>query len=150
MFELTTESALLATFRPRDRSRVELSRDVRLPVTVEHYLTWAHGRRLYLVFALPGAAPKGIVFESDRAGPAVPHMCDWCQQVGLGAHVGLLTARRDRERTVGVLVCSDLGCGERIEFVANRAGVDAGPAMLSLLRRMDRFAATLDFERQVS
>jgi hypothetical protein len=147
MFELKTEADLLAVFRYRDRKHVELSRDVTLPSYVSHYLTWSHGRRVFLVFALPGAAPKGIVFESGSEGPPVPQMCDWCQQVGLGAQVGLLTARRDRQRTVGVLVCSDLGCRDRLDYVAARAGVDAEPAIRALLQRMDRFAETLDFER---
>lgn len=143
MFELTTEASLLATFRPIDRKRVELSHDVRLPVLVNDYLTWPFGKRVYLVFALPGAAPRGIVFESEDPGPPVSHMCDWCQQVGLGTRVGLLTARRDRERTAGVLVCSDLGCRDRLEYLADRRGVDVGPKITTLLQRMARFADTL-------
>jgi hypothetical protein len=147
MFELTTEASLLATFRYVDRRRVELSRDVTLPMVVNDYVTWAFGKRVFLVFALPGAAPRGIVFESNGPGPPVSHMCDWCQQVGLGARVGLLTARRNRERTAGVLVCSDLGCRDRLEYVANRAGVDVEPATRTLLQRMGRFADTLEFDR---
>jgi hypothetical protein len=147
MFKLTTEAALLATFRYGDRRRVELSRDVTLPIVVNDYLTWVFGKRVFLVFALPGDGPRGIVFDSSGAGPPVPHMCDWCQQVGLGARVGLLTARRDRERTAGILVCADLGCRDRLEYVANRAGIDVEPAMRTLLQRMGRFADTLDFDR---
>lgn len=143
MFELTTEASLLATFRPVDRRRVELSPDLRLPIVVNDYLTWPFGKRVFLVFALPGASPRGIVFESEEPGPPVSHMCDWCQQVGLGARVGLLTARRDRERTAGVLVCSDLGCRERLEYFAERKGVDVGPKITTLLQRMNRFADSL-------
>jgi hypothetical protein len=145
MFKLANEAALLATFRPIDRKHVVVTHDVRLPSFVPRYLTWHFGRRVYLVFALPGAAPKGIVFEAGGAGPPVPHMCTWCQHSGLGTQVGLLTARRTRERTAGVLVCSDLGCRERIEELAMRAGADAEPALLALLRRMERFAETLHF-----
>jgi hypothetical protein len=147
MFELTTEASLLATFRYADRRRVELTRDVTLPVFVNDYLTWPFGKRVYLVFALPGAAPRGIVFESSDAGPPVSHMCDWCHQVGLGDRVGLLTARRNRERTAGVLVCTDLGCRDRLEYLAGRAGVDVEPAIRTLLQRMGRFADTLEFDR---
>jgi hypothetical protein len=77
-------------------------------------------------------------------------MCDWCQQVGLGDRVGLLTARRNRVRTAGVLVCSDLGCRDRLEYVANKAGVDVEPAIRTLLKRMGRFADTLEFDRELS
>ena len=113
MFELTTEASLLATFRYVDRKHVELSRDVTLPVVVNDYLTWAFGKRVFLVFALPGKAPRGIVFESNEPGPPVSHMCDWCHQVGLGNRVGLLTARRSRERVAGVLSAptSDVATG---------------------------------------
>lgn len=143
MFKLPNEAALLATFRPIDRKRVEITRDVRLPVVVPHYLTWHFGRRVYLVFALQDAPPRGIVFEAEAAGPPVPHMCNWCQHCGLGTKVGLLSARRSRQRTAGVLVCSDLGCRERIEDVTMRTGTDAGPAMLALLTHMGRFADSL-------
>lgn len=142
MFELTTEAALLSTFRPVDRRRVELSPDLQFPLVVNDYVTWPFGKRLFLVFALPGAAPRGILFESEEPGPPVSHMCDWCHQVGLGARVGLLTARRDRERTAGVMVCSDLGCRDRLEYFADRKGIDVRPKMTALLERMSRFADT--------
>ena len=143
MFELTTEASLLSAFRPIDRKRVELADELRLPIIVNDYVTWPFGKRVFLVFALPGAAPRGIVFDSEEPGPPVSHMCDWCQQVGLGARVGLLTARRDRERTAGVLVCSDLGCRDRLEYFADRKGVDVAPQIATLLQRMNRFADTL-------
>ena len=123
---------------------------MRLPIVVNDYLTWTFGKRVFLVFARPGDAARGIVFESSGAGPPVSHMCEWCQQVGLGARVGLLVARRNRNRTAGVLVCSDLGCRERLEYVANRTGVDVGPAILTLLQRMGRFADTLEGEKSSS
>lgn len=143
MFELSTEASLIETFRPVDRRRVELADGMKLPIVVNDYLAWAFGKRMFLVFALPGAAPRGIVFDAEEPGPPVAHMCDWCQQVGLGARVGLLTARRDRERTAGVLVCSDLGCRDRLEYFADRRGVDVAPKIQTLLTRMSRFADTL-------
>lgn len=145
MFKLNHEAALRGAFRPIDRRHVEITRDVVLPAVVKDYFTWTFGRRVFLVFAPLGEAPRGIVFEADAGEPLVPHMCNWCQQVGLGARVGLLTARRDRTRTVGVLVCSDLGCRDRLEYVANRAGVDVEPSMITLLDRMNRFADGLGF-----
>ena len=152
MFKLANERALLQTFRPADRRLVELTREVSLPMRVDDYLTWVHGRRVYLVFAAPptlaapGAEPKGIVFQSDAGGPSVPRMCEWCHEVAFGTRVGLLTARRDRKRTAGVLVCADLGCRERIEDRADRRGEDARPAMAKVLARMERFALGLDFD----
>ena len=139
---------MLATFRPRDRKRVELSHDVTFPLRVRHYFTWTFGRRVFLVFASPGDAPKGIVFDAAGEGPAVPHMCDWCQQVGLGARVGMLTARRDRKSTIGILVCADLGCRERLEDLSDRHGLELEPTMRKVLERMERFAERLGFEEE--
>jgi len=143
MFELTTEASLLSTFRAVDRRRVELSPDLQFPMVVNDYVAWPFGKRLFLVFALPGAAPRGILFEAEEPGPPLSQMCDWCHQIGPGARVGLLTARRDRERTAGVLVCSDLGCRERLESFAGRKGLDVRPKITALLERMNRFADTL-------
>ncbi len=146
MFKLANDRALLRTFRPLDRKQVEITREVSLPLRVTDYLTWNHGRRVFLVFAAASGEPKGIVLQADSGGPLVPHMCEWCHAVAPGTRVGMLTARRDRRSTIGILVCSDLGCRERIEDAADRAGANVHPAMEKLLHRMDRFAARLDFD----
>lgn len=142
MFKLDSEKALLDSFRPKDWQHVELTPDVKLPLFVRSYLTWAHpaGGRRYLVFAVPGGVPTGIVFDTNGAGPGVPHMCDWCHSPGLGTGVGLLSARVTGRRTVGVHVCSDLGCQQKLEDEANRSGRSVLPAMDALLGRMGRFA----------
>jgi hypothetical protein len=143
MFKLDSEAVLLRTFRAKDRKRVELSRDVKLPLYVRHYVAWTHpaGGRVYLIFAVPGGAPTGIVFDSHGAGPAVPHMCDWCRCSGLGERIGLLTARLSSTHVVGVHVCSDLGCQRKLEDEANRRGDSVLPAMDALVDRMAAFAA---------
>lgn len=142
MFKLDSEEALLEAFRPKDRKLVELSREVKVPVFVRHYLAWTHpaGGRVYLVFAVPEGPPTGIVFATHGDGPAVPHLCHWCRCTGPGTQVGLLTARFNSKRIVGVHVCSDLGCQGRLEDEANRAGRSVVPAMAALMERMARFA----------
>jgi hypothetical protein len=142
MFKLDSEDALLETFRSRDRKLVEVSREVPLPAYVRHYLAWPHpaGGRVFLVFAVPGGTPTGIVFDTHGAGPPVPHMCGWCHCSGLGSRVGLLTARLSGKRTVGVHVCADLGCAQKLEDQANRSGDSVLPAMHALVERMGRFA----------
>lgn len=146
MFKLANERTLLATFRPADRRLVEITRDVSLPLRVNDYITWSFGRRSYLVFASPGGAPRGIVFQADGGGAPVPHMCEWCHAVAPGTRVSMLTARRDRKSTIGILVCADLGCRERLEDRADRIGADVAPAMAKLLSRMNQFAERLDFD----
>lgn len=143
MFKLPNEASLLATFRPGDRKHVEITRDVSLPLVVNDYLTWSHGKLSFLVFAAPGRGPRGIVFEGSSGGASVPQMCNWCHQVGPGNRVDLLTARRDARSTVGVIVCADLKCRERLEDMADRYGLDLDRAMQALLQRMDQFVTRL-------
>ena len=146
MFKLPNAKTLLAMFRPMDRRGVEITRDVPLPMIVNDYMTWSFGRRTFLVFEAPGGAPRGIVFEADVSGEQVPHMCAWCEAVAPGTRVAMMAARRDLKRIAGIMVCADLGCRERLEDRAERAGVEVGPAMTRLLERMQRFAESLDFE----
>lgn len=146
MFKLPNAKTLLAMFRPMDRRNVEITRDVPLPMLVNDYLTWSFGRRTFLVFEAPGSAPRGIVFDADVSGTPVPHMCMWCEAVAPGTQVAMMTARRDRRRIAGIMICADLGCRERLEDRADRAGIDAAPAIAKLLSRMQRFAESLDVE----
>lgn len=144
MFKLPNAKTLLAMFRPMDRRRVEITRDVPVPMLVNDYHAWSFGRRTFLVFEAPGSGPRGIVFDGDVSGVGVPHMCAWCEAVAPGTRVAMMTARRDLKRIAGIMVCADLGCRERLEDRAERAGVDAAPAITKLLSRMERFAETLD------
>jgi len=146
MFKLANERALLRAFRPMDRKLVEVTRDVSLPLRVDDYLTWHFGRRVYLVFGTASGEPKGIVFQADGGDAGLPHMCEWCHSVAPGTRVGMLAARRDRKRTIGILVCSDIGCRERMEDAADRAGADARPLVAKVLHRMEQFANRLDFD----
>jgi FBP C-terminal treble-clef zinc-finger len=145
MFKLESEDALLEAFRPKDRKAVELTKEVTPPMFVRDYLKWAHpsGAYVYLVFATPGGVPTGIVFETNGggAGPPVPGMCDWCHSPGLGSQVGLLTAKLSAKKKVGVHVCTDLSCKEKLEDEANRSGRSALPMIAKLIERMGRFAS---------
>lgn len=142
MFKLDSEQALLAAFRPRDQKVIELSREVKFPAFVRHYLAWQHpaGGKVFLVFATPGGAPTGIAFTDYGAGPALPHMCHWCRSPGLGSEVSMLTAQASSKRTIGVQLCTDLSCQRKLEDEADRSGRSVLPAMTALIERMGRFA----------
>ena len=144
MFKLDTEDQLLEAFRPRDRKHVELAPEVKLPLFVRDYVAWTHpaGGRVYVVFSVPGGVPTGLVFDTDSGGgPPVPHMCDWCHHTGLGNQVGMLSAYLNARKRVGVLLCRDLGCKDRIEEQASRGGYSARPHLEKLVQRMGRFAS---------
>lgn len=143
MFKLESEKALMDAFRTKDRPQVELTRELQLPLFVRHYVAWKHpaGERLYLVFAVPGGAPTGIVFDSFKGeGLAVPQMCHWCHSPSAGADIAMLMTKVSGKRTIGVQVCADLSCQRKLEDEADRSGRSVLPAMNTLLERMGRFA----------
>ncbi len=145
VFKLDSEKALLAAFRPRDRKVVELPAHTAFPLVVHDYFAWTHpaGGRVYLVFAIPGGAPTGIRFDNygGGLGPAVPHMCDWCHSPGMGTSVGMLSTYVNAKKRVGVHVCIDLSCQQKLEDEADRGGYSARPAIEKLIARMGQFAS---------
>lgn len=144
MFKLDSEASLLRAFRPKDRPAVEVAPEVVLPLFVRDYLAWRHpsGAYAYLVFSVPGGVPTGIVFDiTGGAGATVPQMCDWCHTSGFGNGVALLTATLNARKRVGVTVCADLSCKQKLEELANRGGYSVLPSMQRLLERMGRFAS---------
>ena len=145
MFMLESEEALTASFRPKDRKLLELPPELKLPMFVRDYLAWTHpaGGHVYLVFAVPGGVPTGIVFDGKGggAGPTVPAMCDWCHCSSMGTGVALLTAQVNAKKRAGVYACRDLSCRQKLEEDANRSGRNVLPAIEKLLARMGRFAS---------
>lgn len=143
MFKVDNEAELRAAFRPKDRASLELPPGATFPMIVRGYSAWLHpaGGRVFLLFAVPGGVPTGVVFEGGGGGgPHVPHMCDWCHAVGPGAHAGMLTAQVNAKKRVGVHVCTDLSCKQKIEEEADRTGRNAQPLIDKLVERMGTFA----------
>lgn len=146
MFRIESEKALLSAFRSRDRKYVELPKGTRLPLFVRDYLAWVdpYGVRVFLVFTPPGSKRlTGIAFRRDQQGDkTVPlGMCEWCRSAGSGDQIGLLTTDVDSKRRVGVNLCLDLRCNEKLESATNRAGGSVVEETQKLLERMTRFAS---------
>lgn len=143
MFKLDSKEVLLETFRQRDRPLVEFPPELTWPALVRGYLAWTHpaGGRVFLVFAPPDGTPTGIVFDTaGGAGPSVVQMCDWCHCSSGGSQVALLTARFSANKRVGVYLCADLSCRQKLEDEADRSGRSVVPALAQLVERMTRFA----------
>jgi hypothetical protein len=145
MFRIETEKDLLNAFRSRDRKHVELPKGTRFPLFVRDYLAWVdpYGVRVFLVFTAPDSQrPTGIAFRRDQQGDknTVPHVCDWCRSHGTSDQVGLLTTDVDSKRRVGIGLCLDLRCSERLETTANLAGRNVIDETKRLIERMARFA----------
>lgn len=145
MFRLENDRALIESFRSRDRRVIEMPPDLSFPLFVRDYLVWTEtsGARVYLVFAAPGSRkPIGIIFRRDTSdsGALTSRMCDWCHSSGSSLEVGLLTTDVNSHRRVGVTLCVDLRCKQKLEDAADRAGRHPLEALEQLQARMFRFA----------
>lgn len=146
MFRIETEKELLSAFRSRDRKHVELPKGTRLPLFVRDYFAWVdpYGVRVFLVFAAPGSKSLvGIAFRRDQQGDkSLPaRVCDWCFSSGSADQIGLLTTDVDSKRRVGVNLCLDLRCREKVESAMNLAGRSVLDETQKILEKMARFAS---------
>jgi hypothetical protein len=146
MFQLQSEKELLNAFRSRDRKHVEPPKGTTFPLFVRDYLAWGdpYGVRVFLVFQARGAQrPIGIAFRRDQQGDKTltSRLCEWCHSYGTADQIGLLTTDLDSKRRVGVNLCLDLRCGERLESEANRNGRSVLDNIKTLLEKMERFAS---------
>lgn len=143
MFRIETEKELQQAFRPRDRRTLELPEGMRFPLFVRDYLSWTEptGTRVFLLMPSPGneRKPVGIAFRRDAQGGGGMSMCDWCHTPGAAQGVGMLTTDVNSKRRVGVHVCLDLGCQERLETESHLSGRHPREAMKPLMERMQRF-----------
>ncbi|WP_224242837.1 FBP domain-containing protein [Hyalangium gracile] len=144
MFRLETDRALIESFRSPDRRVIEMPEGVTFPLFVRDYLAWTEtsGARVYLVFAAPGSRkPIGIIFRRDTSDSGLgSRICDWCHSTGSSSEVGLLTTDVNSKRRVGVCLCMDLRCKEKLEDAADRSGRLPRQALEQLRERMFRFA----------
>lgn len=143
-FDITSEDELLHCFRERDQQRVILRRDIELPMRVQYYFTWGEssGVYRYLLFKKPGwETARGVVF---RVGPsnsdsASGGICDWCHAYGNSGQVGLLTTAINSKRTVGIMLCRDLSCGDKIENAPSQSSKNPETRILEVCDRIGRF-----------
>jgi len=143
VFRIETDRDLIQSFRPRDRRVIEMPPGLTFPLFVRDYVAWTEtsGSRVYLIFSAPGShQPIGIIFRRDRGGPDVARMCEWCHDYGSSQAVDLLTTDVDSKVRVGISLCVDLRCKEKLEDAANRSGRHTLEALEQLRARMYRFA----------
>lgn len=135
---------LVEAFRPLDLRVFELPDEDVYPMLVRDYRAWVEtgGARVYLVFEDPATGqPRGVIFRRGSGGgrAIVSQMCDWCHSYGGPGEIGMLTAEATSKRRVGVVVCLDLRCRERLEEAGDLAGRNTAEARKRLLARIARF-----------
>ena len=138
MWAVASEAELLGCFRRIDRREVELAPDLTLPLRVDDVFAWTVGPRAFLLFRDgdgDDTQPRGLVFaRSSVMSASIVAMCRWCHSVrGQGA-IKLMSVSIDRRHSVGVYVCSDLGCLARAREFASTRGES------QTLRRIRDFA----------
>jgi hypothetical protein len=147
MIRIASENELLDSFRTLDREEVELPANLTYPLVVKDYLTWSDpgGHRVYLVLSEKGRrTPLGVVFRRSGSPTLPPQMCEWCHSVRGGTGVSLLTATASSNRRVGIHLCTDLSCKDKVQ---SAPGADDFPETLTsyqrtqrILERMSQFA----------
>ena len=137
MATLATEEELLACFRRIDRRHVELAPDLRLPIRVHDLFAWSVGPRAFLLYRdLADGSPRGLVFQrSTGIATAISVMCEWCHFARGAGAIKLMSVAADKQRSLGIYVCSDLGCLTRTRDMLAPADVDR------TLRRVHDFVA---------
>jgi hypothetical protein len=141
MFRITSEKELRECFRDLDQPELILTTDLKFPLVRKDYLTWIEpsGCRTYLVFQAAGfKTPFGLVFRRDQTlGPSTAAMCEWCHCVRSGNEVGVLTATSHARKRVGISLCRDLSCAEKMR---SAPGVHDFPSTASIQERIRKLS----------
>jgi hypothetical protein len=147
MIRIVNETQLKEFFRNLDQDEVSTI-GLKFPMGLKDYTSWLEpsGHRVYLVFRdTESQKPRGIVFTRTHSHTdGISKMCDWCHSVRGGDSIGLLSARASQNLTIGVELCTDLSCKEKL---AHTPGVNDVRETLSpdekierLLKKMSDFA----------
>ncbi len=140
------DTELLHCFRPLDRPEL-VPPDSAFPIQVDPCFAWSAGPRTFLLYRdRSDARPKGIVFHrSTSAVPDMSAMCEWCHRVRSHGGVKLLTASLDARKSVGLYLCSDLGCVKKAREAPGPddfdEGLDADARIQKIVARISTFAS---------
>jgi hypothetical protein len=142
MFLLQSEKELVDCFFSQDQKKLDLPKGVKYPLVVRDYFAWSDtsSHRVNVVFSEPDVRkPIGVVFERDRSGGAVAAICDWCHSFGSSNQIGLMMVEASAKRRVGVHLCLDLSCREKIESDLSLSPVAAQQRIRRVVERMSQF-----------
>lgn len=118
MLRISSKDELLNSFRELDRPEVILPNKLEFPLAVIDYFSWveASGARVYMLFKdRVSGQPLGLVFRRTAvSAEGKARMCDWCHSVRGPNEIGLLSVAASRKQRVGLSLCRDLGCKNRI------------------------------------
>lgn len=148
MFKLSSEQELTRCFRDSDQDQIILTEEIQNQLKesrlIIDYMRWIEpsGARAYLVFKGENfKAPLGIVFRRDQSlGPQSAAMCEWCHTVGSGNEIGMLTTTSQHRKRIGVSLCRDLRCADRIRSSEFNSSASVQERIRRLVLKMTIFA----------
>lgn len=152
MIAIASEQELKSAFRPIDRDEVLVPAQLVFPIKLTDYIAWMEpsGHRVYLLFQEPdGSGARGLVFKRTHSSGSEPvmQMCQWCHSVRAGDAVRLLTVKADSRRTVGLHLCGDLSCKEKVLSIPGvndlREPFGAYEKLFRVVMNMSDFARTI-------
>lgn len=121
MIRIQSEKQLIDAFREIDQFEVQIPREMTFPFLLRDYLAWTEssGHRTYLLFNDEESKNLlGVVFKRTQEPADAPvKMCEWCHSVRGGGRVGMLSVKVDQNRLIGLHLCRDLSCREKIADV---------------------------------
>jgi hypothetical protein len=151
-FKIDSEVDLVNTFGEREQRRVILP-DTTYPIRARYYYAWkeSSGVYTYLVFRKPEwKTPRGLLFKRSRGRADNSRMCDWCLSVGTSDQVGMLGLDLNTRQSIGIILCTDLGCINRLQDAAILGGKDFDKLAQQLLDKIgklyDRFNTSGEHE----
>lgn len=145
MFRIESKDALIQLFREIDQPKVEIPNSFHFPIGLSDSLSWmeASGHRSFLIFQTATMdRPVGLSFEQTKATTDVPSMCQWCHSVRPVSDVTLMTVRLSHNHTIGLYLCSDLNCKERIVLPSVndlRETLNIKEKQLRLMEKVEKF-----------
>lgn len=145
MVRILSDDQLLQSFRPFERGEVQIPSDFAYPLAMKDYLAWTEpsGHRVFLVFS-DKESLQGVIFYRTKVASDTPAaMCQWCHSVRGRAGVSLLSATVDRDRRIGVYLCSDLNCRHNLMSTPGvndfHEGLSRQERVMGMMARMRKF-----------
>lgn len=116
MIRIQSEEQLKSVFREIDRDQLHIPPEMHFPFLLRDYVAWMEpsGHRTYLLFN-DADKPLGVTFKRvQQSADAPAMMCEWCHSVRSGGRVGMLSVDISKNRRIGMHLCRDLSCRDKI------------------------------------
>jgi hypothetical protein len=149
MIRIQDEEQFLSAFREIDRDQVQLPTELSFPFGLIDYFAWVEpsGHRTYLIYNDSDKRALGAVFKRlPEPADAPIKMCAFCHSVRGGGRVSLLSIQATKNRNIGLHLCRDLSCKEKMQAPPKSSDLPEKKApdqkLRGVLKRMGDFLLT--------